>query len=487
MQIPRMNPEPHLGLVLMEQSLRKAGHHVTRYDANFEMHQKFDLDSSDWAEIEKWGIQQLDFDALPRRVLDQVLNVVEGWAIEVNKMDPDFIGVSVFSTESRNWALITCYYLRMHTNATILIGGRGLSDPGKATAHYGKDIVNWDLADFFVNGEAEQEIVNIIENKSDKINTSEFFIEEDLTRDDYSVMDPSRFEKYKLKTNAYHIKDVCEMGMIDIDTRVKTNKTFVTRGCIKRCSFCDVPLVRSKFSMREPHNLVTELKEMYYQYGILRNWFGDDMINGSYKHMLAWLDPLAKWIQDEGIQGFSWETQFGIKSRQTTPDELFELMAITGGRPNIGVDHFSDSILDHMEKRYTKDDVFYYYEGFHKYGVISPVTLLIGSYPTETLYDFEILLDSLVEFSKFTQNIEGLDIGPVCTISAGSRIDNMPGMHVYSSRMDWFWEGNPELTPNEKHRRREVLEKHITKLGFVSRKQRTNQLRFTKGANSDAN
>lgn len=482
-QIPRMDPEPQFGLILMEDSLRNAGHDAIVYDANLELYDHFDLDSDDWDELERWGIQQLQFKELAEHLHEKVLNIIDGWAKHVASLDPDYIGVSVFSIESRNWSELVCYALRQYTSAPIIVGGRGLSDPGSATAHFGVDLLNWQLADFFVNGEAEKEIIAIIDGSSDKINTTDFFIEEDLSRDDLSFMDPARFAHYKIKSTRYHVKDFAHMGIVDSDQRVAFNKTFSTRGCVKQCTFCDVPIVRPKFSMRNPQNLVDEIKEAYYRYGMLRTWLGDDMSNGSYKHLLSWLTPLAKWIQDEGLEneGIRWAGQFGIKSRKNTPQELFELMAITNANPNIGVDHFSDSVLAHMKKYYTKEDIFWYYDNFLKHNIHIPITMLVMSYPSETVDDFQIMLDSLEEFTKYIPLMEGLELGPSTTISAGTYLDKLDDLHVYSTKQDWFWEGNPELTKQERIRRRRIIEDHITKLGYTSRKQQTNWLRFLRG------
>jgi hypothetical protein len=480
LQIPRMDPEPQFGLMLMEDSLKKAGHDPIVYDANLDLYQHFDLEGLEWDELERWGIQQLTYSELLPEIYNKVLDIVDNWGKHVSTLDPDYIGVSVFSHESRNWSKLVCYALRKYNTAPIIIGGRGLSDPGVGAAQFADELLKWDLADFFVNGEAEKEIVNIVEGKTEKVGTREFFVEDDIDRYDISFIDPDRFKHYEIKSTRYHIKDFQHINVVDSDKREKMNKTFATRGCVKRCTFCDVPLTRNKFSMRSPENLVNEIKEAYYRYGIERTWMGDDMINGSYKHMISWLEPLAKWIQDEGLEDsrIRWVSQFGIKSRKSTPEELFELMSITHAEPNIGIDHFSDSVLAHMKKRYTKDDIFWYYENFLKHNVQVPITLLMSSYPTETLEDYQINLDSLTEFAKFIPVMHSLELVTSCTLSVGSELEALPGMHLGNTRGDWFWEGNPELTIEERIRRRMGIEEHAVALGYTSRKQQTNWLRF---------
>jgi hypothetical protein len=487
LQIPRMDPEPQFGLMLMEDSLKKAGHVPIVYDANLDLYNQYDLESLDWDELERWGIQQLNYKDLLPSIHNKILDIIDNWGKHVASLDPDFIGVSVFSHESRNWSRLVCYALRKYNKAPIIVGGRGLSDPGVGAAQFADELISWDLADFFINGEAEKEIVNIVEGKSKKIGTREFFIEDDLDRYDISFIDPARFSHYKIKSTKYHVKNFQHIGTVDEDPREPMNKTFATRGCVKRCTFCDVPLTRPKFSMRTPSNLVEEIKEGYYRYGILRTWFGDDMINGSYKHMMSWLEPLAKWMLDEKLENsrLRWVGQFGIKSRKTTPEELFELMGITNAEPNIGIDHFSDSVLTHMKKHYTHEDIFWYYENFLKHNVTVPITLVMSSYPSETLEDFQIQLDRLTEFSKFIPIMDGLELLTSCTLSVGSELESLPGMHVYSSPADWFWEGNPELTKEERIRRRMAIEDHIVALGYTSRKQQVNWLRFLRAQGVD--
>ena len=60
-------------------------------------------------------------------------------------------------------------------------------------------------------------------------------------------------------------------------------KIYITgsKGCVRDCTFCDVAALWPKFRYRKAENLVQEIKEQFYNYGITTFDFTDSLINGS--------------------------------------------------------------------------------------------------------------------------------------------------------------------------------------------------------------
>ena len=54
-----------------------------------------------------------------------------------------------------------------------------------------------------------------------------------------------------------------------------------SRGCVRKCTFCDVGLTWPKFRYRSAENIVEEIKKNFYETGITQFEFTDSLINGS--------------------------------------------------------------------------------------------------------------------------------------------------------------------------------------------------------------
>lgn len=476
--IPRISPAPLTGLHLMQQSLDTAGIKCDIYDANLDLYQALSSHPK-WHEIEEWGIQQRLMRELDLELQHLLLERFRSWAQEIVSFDPDVVGISVFTIESRNWAQWLCYHLKeLDPSIEILLGGRGINDPGTADATFAIECMNWQLCDHFLNGESEHEIVNYMQGTSQHVDGRDvFFINDDLDRRPKTVVPSEIYKKYPIVSNWYEGKDDNTHSHIE-SVGNPGIRTYSTRGCIKTCSFCDVHLLRPRFSMRSGKNLFEEIRNGIENHGLTTVYFSDEMINGSNKQFMSWLVLLAEYLDQNKIDGFSWRSQFGIKKRQSTPTELFDLISKTNGRLAVGVDHMSDSVLSHMGKHYTQDDIFWYLEHIHNTNIVIDPMQIVCAYPTETLEDFEILKTGIRELKNFKESIRLIDLGSLCSIPKGSVLEQLPGMEIGSTRLDWYWSGNPTLTKQEKLRRRTELDEIVESIGLVNRKKRTYWLRI---------
>lgn len=471
--IPRYTPSPHFGLQVLGNYLDSAK--VVFYDANLDLYNSYGY-SEYWTELETVGIQQLTQSKISQAAWQIIASKCQHWANEILKLCPDYIGISVFTHESRNWAQWLCYYIRKtNSSVKIILGGRGLNDPGQQTTNFGQQCLDWQLCDYFFNGEAEHELTKFLAGLPSNVNQStNFAINHNL---DYKRTIFTDTAPYNFKSNWYTGQDKFNSTHNVIETDSQSYKTFSNRGCVKRCTFCDVHLMRNSLSSRSPKNLFNEL-QIAIDNGHRTISFSDDMINSNNKQFMTWMELLANHLARKNINDFTWASPFGIKAQSSMPDRMFDLMAATGANLVIGVDHFSNAVLDHMKKRYTQDDILSFFDRAKNKNIKYGVLMFICSYPTETKQDFEILRQGIRQLSQYRQQIGTWDFGSTCNIPVGSELAAMPGMHIGTNQNDWTYEFNPELTAQEKIQRRGALDSLAQELDLVVRKQRTQWLRI---------
>jgi hypothetical protein len=480
--VPRISPTPHLGVRLLDESLTSQGIDSCIFDANLDMHIKYH-NHVRWQDIEKWAIQEQTFWQADSELQSIILENLQSWTDYILSLHPTHVGITVFTHESRNWTTWLCYYLRnANPNITIIIGGRGINNAGRPEATFAEELKSWELIDLYFNGEAEKELSKFMLGRPVEMNVvDKFHINDDLDRavTAFSAGDAGK-EYSRFLNNWYEGHDDPSHDSIILTSgdTLNTRKTFSTRGCIKTCTFCDVHLLRPKFSIRSAQNLFDELRDGIENHQINSVVFSDEMINGSNRQFLSWLDLLANYLENNNITNFKWISQFGIKSKKSTPIGMFPLLHRTGANLAIGLDHFSNQVLEHMKKQYTDDDIFWYLENFCQNPVIIHPLLIMTGYPTETLKDFEIQKQGISNLVPYKKVINIIDLGTTCGIPLGSELEKLPGMHLGSTGLDWVYDSNPELTGNEKLRRRVELDNLVESLGFQNRKKRTYWLRM---------
>jgi hypothetical protein len=449
------------------------------FDANLDLFKTYS-NQNIWYELEVWGIQQKTFTEIPEPVQLIINTTCERWAKQILSYQPTHVGISVFTHESRNWTQLLCYHIRKQNPLVqIILGGRGLNDPGTPQATFGQLCLTWELCNSYINGEAENELVKLLTDSPSVINNYDSsVIANDL---DSSYFIKSDFSEYNISSNWYGGQDYVGNAMHVVDVERNMHIMTSTRGCVKTCTFCDVHLTRPKFSFRSGINVFEEIQWAIEQ-GYRKIAFTDDMINGNNKQFMGWLELLSEYLDKNHINDFVWTSQFGIKPMRSLPNDMFKLLATTGAELTIGVDHFSDNVLDHMKKLYTAKDIFDFFEQGNLYNIKYKLLMFIFGYPTETQQDFELLKQGITFLSKYQNQILLWDFSAGCNVPNGSALASMPGMKAGSNQVNWTYDFNKELTLDEKISRRKELDELSCQLGISARKIRTQWLRIEKWA-----
>jgi hypothetical protein len=135
----------------------------------------------------------------------------------------------------------------------------------------------------------------------------------------------------------------------------------------------------------------------------------------------------------------------------------------------IGVETGSESVRNHMNKRFDNKDLDYTMDMLEKYN-ITCVFLMIVGYPTESQCDFQETLDMFTKYKRLAPHI-------ITDINIGSTLSILPGTPLYNQSKDlgieldkhennWIAWNNPDLTLEVRLARRQELKQHVTDLGY---------------------
>lgn len=245
-----------------------------------------------------------------------------------------------------------------------------------------------------------------------------------------------------------------------------------SKGCIRRCNFCDIYKQWPKYITRDGRDIANE---MITQHQLLptkpvKFFFTDSLINGNPIALKQMCTHLDKYRQAHGVR-FQWEGQFIASSPKFFGDEQYELMKDSGcRRVSFGIESGSAAVRVAMNKKMRDADIDYCIEQLDRVG-IEQVWLFIVGWPSETREDFMHTLRLMHQHREINART------PIQLGLGEYRPDQGTDWHIDNSeRLDWtgqgwVWDGNPDNTPDERRLRLLFLERIAVSWGFIHRAQ----------------
>lgn len=288
------------------------------------------------------------------------LDDLERIHLEISQYDFKWLGISVFSYLQKDDALKLA-----EEYDNVLFGGSGVD-------------INWPRKNYIV-GEGEYALLEFLKGNLDYpgINGNQpKQIEniEDLPPPDYS--------------------DV--MHKHNYDTAIISG----SRGCVRKCTFCDVMTIWPKYKWKTGKKIADDMHEVANKTGLKKIGFSDSLVNGSMKHFRDMCSELAK--REKKIQ---WNGQFIVRGAKTFSSEDFDNLANSGCNGlTMGIESGSEAVRDHMRKKFSNEDIEYFVTNLGDRNIKMKFLLIVG-YPTETEEDFEMTLEMLKKYGKYSHLI----------------------------------------------------------------------------------
>ena len=373
-----------------------------------------------------------------------IASFVQDNAAKIKDIAPDLILISVFSFTTHYFTKLLLEALK-DVDAVKIIGGQGVYVPELSRQEernfFGEVMLAQGLIDHYVVGEGEGVIESFLKGKADipgldNANKSQVMDLNNAPWPDYSLFDMSKYD---------YLNDEKEV--------------FITgsRGCVRKCTYCDVPYLWPKFRWRDGSNIADEMISHYEKHGVTRFYFTDSLINGSLKAFTDMCNRLAAYRFSPGIR---WGGQFICKPRNQISDEYFDMIAAAGAEQfYIGIETGSDRVRWSMDKKFTNDDIEYHLEQFSRTKLGMFFLMLVG-YVTETPEDHAETMAMFPRWQRYVADgtIKAIDLGPTLIVMANTPLDSMReelGIRFLNGDpKSWVADCNPDLTIKERIRRR---------------------------------
>jgi radical SAM superfamily enzyme YgiQ (UPF0313 family) len=333
------------------------------------------------------------------------------WIEKIKSKKPKWIGMTIFSQRSKWITIRMCKLIReTFPDIKIVVGG-------PFAEHTGPNVYKKGLADAYVVGEGEQAIVSILQGNFDVPGVNGNPPEQIDDLDTIPIPDYSDFQidKYPKTWSDPRIKNEHKMG---------TDFVYITgsRGCVRKCSFCDIQSVWPKFRYRSGASIAKEMQVQNAAYGSRRFLFTDSLLNGSVKQLKDICTTLIDYRDKGMMKPVLWQGQFIARPQHQMDEETYALMAEAGLKfVSIGVESGSEKVRDDMKKMFNDEAMDFTFRMCAKYGIEMAWLMMVG-YPTEDEAEFQKTLDMLDKYNWINEGklVRSVALGPTLDIVPGS-------------------------------------------------------------------
>lgn len=425
------------------------------YDLNLNLYQS--LPYQDWVACErKWRIDRDQ--PLPEAFESWLASTVD----KIVKAKHDLVAISVFTKFSSRFAEILLRSLRPRVTVEIIAGGQGLTTPW-GQSKFVNYLKQNQLIDHAILGDGELAFDQFLKGQ----------------RHVAGLNDCPPEQIWDLDSIPYPVFD--QLNPMDYDYHQDPGVYLTaSRGCVRKCKFCDVPARWPKYRYRRGSDIAQEMYTHYTNTGVCVFQFTDSVINGVIPEFEQLQDAIIELRRQDDKFNPKWLSQFNIRKRQHMPERIYSKMADAGASVLVcGVEHASWPIRQAMGKEFDDDDLDYHIRMCAKYGIRNVFLMFIG-YPTETHDDHAKMLEFLERYQVYALcgTIMTVRWGYTGSLDHGSRLqlqhdelDIVPEWPNIGSQtavddhnQDWIYGRNwinlknPQLTFRERVRRR--LEVH---------------------------
>lgn len=381
-----------------------------------------------WLDPDIFNLFIEKYDHVIHRCIEQILS-----------FDAKFIGFSVIHSKQ----LITLEFARrirrMDPSAFIIAGG--------PACFYDQDrnvLEKESIIDSFVLGEGEETLFEIMRNVHAGKGTGSIPGTKNL-HDNYSDYIPR-----KPIQGLDHIPFPSYPGL-DFETYCADPvPLFWSRGCMSRCSFCEIRNVWSSYRIRSAENIFEEIQFYVEKKSVSKFSVFDSLMNGKPEI----LEKLCGYIIYYGYK-ISWEGN--IVSLPQMNERIYSKMKAAGCKTVFfGLETCSEDVLKKMKKPFSLEEAKRNIRLAHEAGLETSVNFITG-FPGETEEDF-------IKAESFARDngcwIDRVDFITECQVARGTDLFNNPESYGIIIPPDWQgykWyseDGNNDINVRQERTRR---------------------------------
>ena len=339
----------------------------------------------DWLQYRSDKNKFLDFfhtEKIDANIEDVLNRIHEYFVFLLLAHRPKIIALSLLSVVCQASCKRICQLLRKHKpDIKIVIGGAGCFENLNGHAMFAEELLNSGLIDHYIRGDGEKAFAAYLKGQYDfpGINNSDW---QEITKEELDTFPYPDYDDY----NFEHQHVIAING---------------SRGCVRRCKFCDIIEHWKKFNYRSGQSIFDEMIAQNKKYGIQTFKFQDSLVNGNLKEFKKLISLLADYNENNPDNKLRWSGYFIFRSKTSFGEDWWSLMEKSGANTLVvGIESLVESIRIDMGKNFTNEDLEYSLSMIEKYH-LKMIMLMIVGWITETEKDIEYAKKWFIDNQKY--------------------------------------------------------------------------------------
>lgn len=319
--------------------------------------------------------------------------------------NPKVVGLSLFSYACQISAKYLCMMLKkQRPDITILLGGSGCYTELVADSNWVEGMRTSGLIDYYFTGDA--------------IRSFDEFLGGNTTFSGINSPNWTQLTSEELESSPYPDYDEYDFGLYQI----KAIPVFGSRGCVRKCTFCDLIEHWTKFTTRTADTVFQEMLYQNEKYGLREFKIQNSLVNGNLKDFKRLITLLAEHNTNNPENSFKWSSYFIFRPKEQFPEEWWEVTAKSGATAlNVGIESLSEHVRYHMGKKFSNEDIEFSLEMGAKYNLRFYLMFIVG-YVTETQEDIDFAAQWFRDHVHYKDNFI-MTLGGTLGILPGTWLD----------------------------------------------------------------
>jgi radical SAM superfamily enzyme YgiQ (UPF0313 family) len=310
---------------------------------------------------------------------------------------PKIVGLSLFSYVCQSSTVWLCYFIKkINPNIKIVIGGAGCLNTFTGKSEFVESLINRGLVDYHIRGDGEHSFYEFLIGNTDYFGINSLRWKEMSKEELESIPFPDYRDYY---FELYNKKALPIVG---------------SRGCVRRCTFCDYIANWKKFQWRQADDIFKEMLHQYHTYDIRYFKFQDSLTNGNMKEFLKLVEYIANYNKSNPDKSFRWSGYYIFRDWNTGSEKEWALLKQSGAENlAVGIENLNEHIRYAIGKKFSNHSIDLHLQQAKKQNIKLQLLNIVG-YVTETNNDIEFIkkwLDGHTEYKDILHIQWGVTLG----------------------------------------------------------------------------
>jgi hypothetical protein len=178
-------------------------------------------------------------------------DLIQSIARAVVSWQPRYVGLSLFSYVCRPAARWIIYFIKkIDPSIQIIVGGAGCLEQFTGPAYFAQELLDANLADYHIRGDGENSLYELLKGNDSYSGVNDISWQQ-IEQDELETLPVPDYDNYNF--DLYIKQAIAIQG---------------SRGCVRKCKFCDYIENWKKFQWRTADNIFEEMVQQYKKYNI---------------------------------------------------------------------------------------------------------------------------------------------------------------------------------------------------------------------------